>query len=212
MILHDYWRSTAAYRVRIGLNLKGLSYTQVAHDLRRGEQRDPGFLSLSPQGLVPALEIDEGVLTQSLAILEWLEDRQPIPPLLPSDVFGRAIVRSMAALIAADIHPVNNLRILNALRQDFAATPEQIQAWMARWIGAGFGALDRLVAQYGGAFAYGDVPGLADCVIVPQVYAARRFAIDLTPYPNVTRVAEKAAALAPFTVAHPDRQPDADPA
>jgi maleylpyruvate isomerase len=210
MILHGYWRSTAAYRVRIGLNLKGQAYGQLNHDLRAHQHRDPSFLALSPQGLVPVLQTEKGVLTQSVPILEWLEERYPDPALLPNDEFDRAIVRSMAALIAADIHPVNNLRVLNALREDFAATPEQTTAWITRWIGKGFAALDRLITQHGGDYAYGDQVSLADCLIVPQVYAANRFDVDLAPYRNVTRVAACAGALEPFRAAHPDRQPDAN--
>lgn len=210
--LHGYWRSTAAYRVRIGLNLKGLVYEQAPHDLRTGQQRDPGYLALAPQGLVPALETGGGVFPQSLAILEWLEERFPAPPLLPADPDQRAVVRCMAALVACDIHPLNNLRVLNALRADLHADPAQVEAWIARWIGEGFAALEQLVARHGGAFAFGDAPTLADCCLVPQVYSAERFSVDLTPYPRIRAAAARAAELAAVDAAHPARQPDADPA
>ncbi|MDP3749528.1 MAG: maleylacetoacetate isomerase [Phenylobacterium sp.] len=210
LVLHGYWRSTAAYRLRIALNLKGVCYGQVAHDLRNGAQRDPAYLAIAPQGLVPSLETEDGVLTQSLAILEWLDEKWPQPAMLPADLRGRAIVRAMGALIGADIHPLNNLRVLQALRSDFRATPDQIDAWIVGWISDGFVALDRLIAQHGGAFAYGDQPGLADCLLVPQVYSAERFKVDLDSFPNVRRAASAAGALAPFAAAHPAIQPDAD--
>lgn len=210
--LHGYWRSTASYRVRMALNYKGAPYRQATHDLRTGAQRDPGFLAIAPQGLVPALEDDGAVVTQSLAILEWIEERWPQPPLLPADRNARAVVRAMAALVACDIHPLNNLRVLKSLRGDLAASEAQVQAWIARWIGDGFEALETQVARHGGAFAFGDVPTLADCTLLPQVYSAERFAVDLAAYPRIRRVAAAAAALAPFAEAHPSRQPGADPA
>jgi maleylpyruvate isomerase len=210
--LHGYWRSSAAYRVRIALNLKGLAYEQATHDLRLGEQRDPGYRALAPQGLVPALEADGRVFTQSLAILEWLDERFPEPPLLPADPDGRAVVRSMAALIACDIHPLNNLRVLQGLRAQFAADQAQVDRWTAGWITEGFTALEALVARHGGAFAYGDDPTLADCCLLPQVYSAERFKVDLAPFPRLGAVAARAGALDAFATAHPSRQPDADPA
>jgi maleylpyruvate isomerase len=210
--LHGYWRSTASYRVRIALNLKGIAYEQAAHDLRLGEQRDPGYRAIAPQGLVPALETDGLVVTQSLAILEWLEERFPEPALLPADPDGRAVVRSMAALIACDIHPLNNLRVLQALRSQLSADEPQVEAWIGRWIGEGFAALEELLARHGGAFAYGDAPSLADCCLVPQVYSAERFKVDLAPYPRIRAAAARAGELAAFVAAHPARQPDADPA
>jgi maleylpyruvate isomerase len=210
--LHGYWRSTASYRVRIALNLKGIAYEQAAHDLRLGEQRDPGYRAIAPQGLVPALETDGLVVTQSLAILEWLEERFPEPALLPADPDGRAVVRSMAALIACDIHPLNNLRVLQALRSQLSADEPQVEAWIGRWIGEGFAALEELLARHGGAFAYGDAPSVADCCLVPQVYSAERFKVDLAPYPRIRAAAARAGELAAFAAAHPARQPDADPA
>jgi maleylpyruvate isomerase len=210
LTLHDYWRSTASYRVRIALNLKSVAYARATHDLRTGAQREPGYLAIAPQGLVPALQTPEGPLTQSLAILEWIEERWPEPALLPKDAHGRAIVRAMAGLIAADIHPLNNLRVLQALREQFSASPDQVQAWIGRWITEGFTALERMIGAYGGAFAFGDHPTLADCALVPQVYSAERFGVDLEPFAQLRRVNDAALALAPMAAAHPSRQPDAD--
>jgi len=210
LMLHGYWRSTASYRVRIALNLKGVVYEQAAHDLRTGAQRDPAYLSLAPQGLVPALETPEGPLTQSLAILDWIEDRWPEPALLPKDAYDRAVVRAMAGLIAADIHPLNNLRVLKVLREAFSASEDQVQNWIARWITDGFTALEAMIRQHGGAFAFGDRVSLADCLLVPQLYSAERFSVDLAPFVHVRRVAAAALALAPVAAAHPSQQPDAD--
>lgn len=210
LVLHGYWRSGTSYRTRIALNLKGLEYAQVTHDLRTGAQRDPAYTALNPQGLMPALEAEGEVFTQSLAILEWLEERHPAPPLLPPDPAGRAHVRAMMTLVACDIHPLNNLRVLNALRQDFAATPEQVSGWIARWMSDGFAALEKLIERHGNGFAYGSTPTLADCCLVPQVYSAQRFKVDLTPYPRIRAAAEAARSLPAFAAAHPDRQPDAE--
>lgn len=210
LVLHNYWRSGTSYRTRIALNLKGLDYAQVTYDLRSGAHHDPAYRALNPQGLMPALEADGVVLTQSPAILEWLEERYPEPPLLPQAPNDRAIVRAMAALVACDIHPLNNLRVLTALKQDFAATPEQIKAWAQRWIGDGFAALEPMIARFGGDYAFGDAPTLADCCLVPQVYSAERFGVDLTPYPRVAAAVKAAQSLPAFAAAHPSRQPDAD--
>ena len=210
LTLHGYWRSTTAYRVRIALALKGVTYAQVTHDLRRGEQREARYRALNPQGLVPALETEEAVLTQSPAILEWIDETYPDPPLLPTDANSRAIVRAMAATVACDIHPVNNLRILNALRTEFGADEAAVNRWIARWIGDGFTALETQIARYGDGFAFGATPTIADCHLVPQVYSAERFAVDLSPYPKLKAAAENARALPAFAAAHPDRQPDSD--
>ena len=209
-ILHGYWRSTASWRVRIALAVKGIEFDQVTYDLRRGDQRDVAFHSFAPQGLVPALEADGVVLFQSLAILEWLEERYPRPPLLPSSPTDRAIVRGMTDLIACDIHPLNNLRVLQALRSDFGADEDQVHAWIARWIGDGFVSLERLVERYGGAFAFGDEPSLADCALVPQIYSARRFGVDLGDFQKLVAIDERAGSLPAFLAAHPNRQPDFD--
>ena len=210
MILHGYWRSGTSYRTRIALNLKGVAYEQAAVDLRTGAQRSEAFLALNPQGLVPALKTDDGqVLTQSPAILEWLEEVHPDPPLLPKTAADRAIVRAMAATIACDIHPLNNLRVLKAVRE-LGAETEGPGGWAARWIGAGFAALETLIARHGAGFAFGERPTLADCHLVPQVYSAERFGVDLAPYPHLMAAVDTARGHPAFTAAHPDRQPDAD--
>lgn len=209
MILHGYWRSGASYRVRIALALKGVAYEQVTHDLRIGAQRQDAYRTLNPQALVPALEVHGIVLTQSPAILEWLEERYPEPPLLPSSAVDRAIVRAMAATVACDIHPLNNLRVLNSVR-DLGTDGEAVNRWIAGWISDGFAALEVLIGRHGAEFAFGDQPTLADCYLVPQVYSAERFGVDLTPYPRLLAAAEHARALPAFAAAHPERQPDAD--
>ncbi|MFT4250958.1 MAG: maleylacetoacetate isomerase [Caulobacter sp.] len=209
LTLFGYWRAAAPYRVRIGLNLKGLAYDQSPVNLLKGEQRQGAYLDLNPQGLTPALALGDGVvLTQSLAILEWLDETYPQPPLLPADPLGRARVRAMAMTVACDIHPLNNVRVtgeLAARGQDEAAR----KAWMARWLAEGFTALETAVAAHGGAYAYGDAPTLADICIVPQVYGARRFDIDLSPYPTLVAAADRAADHPAFAAAHPSLQPDA---
>ena len=212
LTLHGYWRSSAAYRVRIALNLKSLDYAQATHDLRHGEQSAAAYTALNPQGLVPALEADGLVLTQSPAILEWLEETHPDPALLPADTADRAAVRAMMAVIACDIHPLNNLRVLRSLKNDLGADQSQIDAWVARWIAPGFDTLEQLITMHGKGFAFGNQPTLADCCLVPQVYNARRFAIDLTPWPYIVDADAACAELPAFAAAHPLRQPDADPA
>jgi len=210
MILHGYWRSGTSYRTRIALNLKGLTYEQRGVDLREGDQRSAAYLRLNPQGLVPALEVDGTVLTQSPAILEWLEETYPTPPLLPTDPVARAQVRAMAALIGCDIHPLNNLRVGKALRKDFGADQAAVDAWAAHWIAPGFAALESLVAQYGNGWCFGDAPTLADCYLIPQIYSARRFNVALGAFPRLLAIEAAADADPAFQAAHPDRQPDAD--
>ena len=212
LTLHGYWRSSAAYRVRIALALKEVAYEQANHDLRTGAQGDTAYRTLNPQGLVPALDTGEAVLTQSPAILEWLDETYPNPPLLPADPIGRAIVRAMAATVACDIHPLNNLRVLNALRSDFGADDAAVSCWIARWIADGFAALEVMIARHGNGFAFGSRPTLADCHLVPQVYGAERFNVDLSPYPRLLAAAARARAEPAFAAAHPAAQPDADPA
>ncbi|AEG48140.1 maleylacetoacetate isomerase [Sphingobium chlorophenolicum L-1] len=211
MRLHGYWRSTASYRVRIALNLKGVADEHVSHDLRLAAQRDPDYLALQPQGLVPMLESSEGTMIQSPAILEWVEETFPDPPLLPEGRGDRAMVRAMAAIIGCDVHPLNNLRVLNSLRHDCGMDQAAVNAWIARWIVAGFGALEPLIQQHGGAFAFGDSPTMADVYIVPQVYSAERFGVGLSPFPRLIAAAAAARALPAFAAADPAAQPDADP-
>jgi len=212
IILHGYWRSSAVYRVRIALNLKNLDYDQIGHDLRAGEQQDPVYKAIAPAGLVPAIEHEGQAFVQSLAILEWIEERWPNPPLLPGAIEQRAIVRAMAATVAADIHPLNNLRILKYLKSEFDRSQEEIDSWIAHWIHEGFAALEVLIARHGGGFAFGDGPTIADCLLVPQVFNAERFGVDLSPFPRIMAAAAKARALPAFEAAHPDRQPGAEPA
>lgn len=209
VVLHSYWRSSAAFRVRIALAVKGVAFEQVAHNLLANDQRDPQYLKTAPHGLVPALEADGAVLIESPAILEWIENRWPAPPLLPPNAEDAAVVRAMGAVIACDIHPLNNLRVLNELRSAFAASDAQIKAWAARWIVAGFEPIETMIARHGGAYAFGDSVTLADCYLVPQVYNARRFGIDLAPFPRLQTAADAAARLPAFVAAHPDNQPDA---
>ncbi|MBP2161548.1 MULTISPECIES: maleylacetoacetate isomerase [Asticcacaulis] len=210
MKLYDYWRSSAAYRVRIALNLKGVSYDTVSIDLRTGAQSATDYKSINPQGLVPAVESDGKVITQSTAIMEWLEETRPQPPLMPADPAGRAAVRAMMAVVACDIHPLNNLRVLNSLKAEFGATQAQIDAWIARWITAGFDTLEALIDQHGEGFAFGEGPTLADCCLIPQVYNARRFNVDLAPWPRIMAVDAACARLDEFAAAHPSRQPGAE--
>lgn len=208
LVLHDYWRSSAAYRVRIALHLKRLAFTQVAVNLLAGEQRDAAYLDLNPQGLAPTLTVGALRLTQSGAIIEWIEETHPEPPLLPTDAGERAIVRAMAAIVGADIHPLNNLRVQQVLRGELAASDAAVSAWIHRWMNDGFTALEALVSEHGGRFAFGGAPTLADCFIVPQIYSADRFGVDMGPYPAIARVTANARAHPAFIAAHPDKQPD----
>ncbi len=211
LVLHGYWRSGTSYRTRIALNLKGLDYDIRPVNLLAREQGAPAYRALNPQGLVPALEADGQVLTQSAAILEWLEETHPLPPLLPKDATDRAAVRAMAALVGSDIHPLNNLRVLRSLKHDLGATDPQISAWEARWINDGFTALEQLIGRHGDGYCHGSSPTLADCYLVPQVYAALRFGVDLGPFPRIRAVDEHARALPAVAAAHPDLQPDSQP-
>jgi len=210
MILHGYWRSGTSYRTRIALNLKGLEYQQAALDLRTGAQKSDAYLRLNPQGLVPALETDDGlVLTQSPAILEWLEETHPEPPLLPRDAAGRAQVRAMAAVIGCDIHPLNNLRVLKAVR-GLGADQAGVDAWAGQWIIDGFTALEALVVRHGEGWCFGATPTLADCYLMPQLYSARRFNVDLAAFPRLLEIEARAEVHPAFIAAQPENQPDAD--
>jgi len=209
MILHGYFRSTASWRVRIALGLKGLAADQVFHHLRRGEQRTPDYLLVNPQGLLPALALDDGrVLTQSLAICEYLDETHPEPPLLPSDPVARAQVRAVAQAIACDIHPVQNLKILARLR-DLGLEEPAVQGWAAAVIEEGLDAVDTLLAEHSGRFAFGDTPGLADLVLVPQLGNARRFGVDLR-WSRLTDIEAACLELPAFKSAVPSAQPDAE--
>lgn len=209
MILHSYWRSGAAYRTRIALNLKGLDYEQRDVNLRTRAHNTVDYLAINPQGMVPALEVDGAILTQSIAILEWLEETWPKPALLPSAPLDRARVRAMAALIGSDIHPLNNLRVLGAVR-GLSADQAGVDAWAGGWIAAGFDALEQMVANDGDGWSFGAAPTLADCYLIPQLYSARRFNMDLTPWPRLLAVEQAAETHPHFIAAHPDKQPDAD--
>lgn len=209
LTLFSFWAATAPYRVRIGLALKGLDFDIVPVDLRAGDQHGEAYRARNPQGLAPALETDGGdLLTQSLAILEWLEETHPSPPLLPPDALGRARVRAMAAIVACDIHPLNNLRVHQAL-QGLGVSREDVTAWSARWVSDGFDALEAMVARYGDGFAYGDAPTLADCLLIPQVYAAARYDLDMSRWPALKAVAGRASGHPAFEAAHPHNQPGA---
>lgn len=213
LVLYSYWRSSAAYRVRIALNLKGLHYeTRAVHLVRDGgEQHSPDYVALNPQQLVPALVDDGKVMTQSMSIAEYLDETHPQPPLLPADAAGRARVRALAQTVACDVHPLGNLRVLQRLGAQFGADDEQKGNWMRHWIGAGFRALETMLAhdRQTGRYCHGDSPGLADLCLVPQVYNARRWHLPLDDYPTIVRIDGACAQLAAFQAALPERQPDA---
>ncbi|MBB5210208.1 maleylacetoacetate isomerase [Microbulbifer hydrolyticus] len=208
MELHGYFRSSASYRVRIALNLKGLAYDYQPVNLLKGEQKEPGYRSLNPQGLVPAL-IDSGhVFTQSLAIMEWLDEQHPQPALLPADSLARARVRALAYNVACDIQPVQNLRVLKYIQSELGASDEQKVEWIRHWIDNGFNALETQLDGQGGTFAGGDTPGLFECCLIPQIYNAERFGMVLGNYPRIASIAEACAALPAFEKARPENQPD----
>jgi maleylpyruvate isomerase len=210
--LYSYWRSSSAWRVRIGLALKGLAHEIVAVDLAAQEQFSDVHRARNPMSQVPVLEVtEEGRtvhLAQSMAILEFLEERFPDPPLLPADLQGRARVRALAEHVNSGIQPLQNALVLRTLREK---VPGWDREWARLFIARGLDALERAVRDGAGRFCHGDAPGLADCYLVPQLYNARRYGVDLTPYPTLRRIEEACAALAPFQAAHPDRQPDAPP-
>jgi len=213
MKLYDYFRSSAAYRVRIALNLKGLAPERAFVHLRRGAQRADDYLAINPQGLVPSLVTETGeALTQSLAIIEWLDEQHREPPLLPASAVERARVRALALTIACDIHPLNNLRVLNYLTGTFGVTDEQRDGWYRYWCDVGFEALEtRLAGERAmGKFCHGDAPTLADICLVPQLANSRRVNLDLAPYPTLLRIEAACLALPAFANAAPAKQPDAE--
>lgn len=211
LTLHSYWRATAPYRVRIGLQIKGLDYGYVPVNLLEGNQHQAAYRAVNPQRLTPALDIGDGeILTQSLAILEWLDETHPEPALLPRTALDRARVRAMADIVACDIHPLNNMRVNRALEAMEVSAPRRGK-WVERWIVDGFQTLEPMVAKYGQGFAFGDTPSIADCCLIPQVYSAQRYKVDLEPFPAIRAVAEHAAQHHAFIAAHPDNQPDAKP-
>jgi maleylacetoacetate isomerase len=203
-VLYDYWRSSASYRVRIALALKGIDYDRVAVDLTAGAQKDPAYRERNPQGLVPMLEIDGERIVQSLAICHYLEATRPEPPIVPLDPAERVHVLGMALVVGCDIHPLNNLRVLKHLVGELGADDAAKSAWIERWILEGFAALEAMAAPRAGAFLFGDAPTLADIFLVPQVYNARRFGVALDDFPTLVRVDEEAARHPAFAAAHPD--------
>jgi maleylacetoacetate isomerase len=210
MKLYGYFRSSAAFRVRIALNLKGIAHDQFSIHLRRNDQAKPEYRGVNPQGLVPALETDGHTLIQSLAIIEYLDETHPAPPLLPATPADRARVRALAEIVACDIHPINNLRVLRYLTHAYGKTESDIGAWYNHWIDAGFHALEALLGAdpRTGRFCHGDHPGLADVALVPQVVNAERYKLDMSPYPTISRIFVACQELPAFQAAHPDIQPD----
>lgn len=211
MKLYTYYRSSASYRLRIALNLKGLDYEPVFVHLREGAHRAPDYLKINPQGLVPALEDGGEVLIQSPAILEYLEDAYPDPPLMPKAAAARAHVREMVQIIACEIHPLNNLRVLKYLKTELGQAQDAVDVWYRHWVSVNFEGLEALVAKHGGAYhCFGETLSLADVYLVPQMYNARRFETDLTPFPTLVRIDGHLQTLEAFARAAPDRQPDAE--
>jgi maleylpyruvate isomerase len=213
IVLHNYWRSSTSYRVRIALEMKGIAYRYVPHHLRHGDHLEASYLSVNPQGLVPALIWSDGALiTQSLAIIEFLDEISPEPPLLPKDASGRARVRMLAQTIACDIHPVNNLRVLTSLRTVFGAGDQDVANWFRHWVNEGFGPFEKILASspQTGTFCHGDTPGLADICLVAQVVNNARFNVDMTPFPTIAKIHAACMALPAFQKAAPKNQPDAE--
>lgn len=214
MKLIGYFRSSAAFRVRIALHYKGIKVEHASRHLRKGEQAAPDYVALNPQKLVPALVLDSGeVLTQSLAILEYLEETHPEPPLLPRDPVGRARVRALSLIVSADIHPIQNLRVMGYLREKFGQTEESAFAWSRHWIETGFDAYEATIAKdpKTGAFSHGDTPTFADLCLAPQVFNAARFKVDMARYPTIQRIHATCMQHPAFDAAQPAKQPDAEP-
>lgn len=214
MRFHGFFRSGAAWRCRIAFALKGVTPDFVPVHLRRGggEQKMPAYTALNPQGLVPALEVDGHVLTQSLAIIEWLEETFPLPAFLPKEPFARAEVRAFALAVACDIHPINNLRILGYLKDPLGHSQDEVDGWYRHWCAEGFAGLEVIAQRHAdqGRFVFGDTPGMADICLIPQIGAARRFGTDMTPYPRLVEIEAACNALPAFADAVPGKQPDAE--
>ncbi len=211
MRLYTFFRGSSPFRVRIALNLKGLAYDPEFVHLGRGEQSSPAYRAVNPQGLVPVLE-DEGTrLTQSLAIIEYLEEKYAQPPLLPRDAPGRARVRALSLVVACEIHPLNNPRVLKYLRGTMAQAETAVNDWYRHWIAEGLAVLEAEAAHGAGKFSHGDAPTMADCCLVPQIFNATRYACDLAPYPRLMRIFDACMKLDAFERAQPSRQPDAEP-
>lgn len=209
MELFSFYRSSAAYRVRIALGLKKLPHAIVPVDLTAGEQREKTFLKMNPQGLVPALRLDSGeVIGQSLAILEWLEDQHPDPALYPQNALDKALHRALCQHIACDIHPLNNLRVLHYLEGELALDAEQVSAWYAHWIQRGFAAIEPVIRDFGDGFSLGEDPGMLEVFLVPQVFNARRFKVDLEQFPAICALEQRCALIDAFSKAHPLKQAD----
>lgn len=208
MKLYSYFRSSAAYRVRIALALKGLDADILPINLLKGEQKSDDYLAINPQGLIPSLQVDDAVLSQSLAIMEYLEEVDNTVPLLPSDPVARASVRAMAQLIACEVHPLNNLRVLQYLTGELGVDDATKMTWYAHWIHQGFISLEAMLKQHAGQFCYGDTPTMADCCLIPQVYNAKRFNVELSSYPTIMRIYEHCNSLPAFIQAKPENQID----
>jgi maleylacetoacetate isomerase/maleylpyruvate isomerase len=211
MKLYTFYRSSAAYRVRLALNIKRLTCEHIPKAFSKNEHRAPDYLALNPQGLIPALEHDGAVLSQSLAIIEFLDEKYPDPPLLPAEPLARAQIRSISLAIACDIHPLNNLRVLNYLRRELQQSDDRVNAWYRHWITVGFTGLEQQVRAYSGGarFCHGDTLSVADICLVPQVYNARRFNTDLTPFPTLVAISTHLESLPAFAAARPEAQADA---
>jgi maleylacetoacetate isomerase len=209
--LYTFFRSSAAYRVRIALNIKGLHFKTISKALGKGEQQQPEYLAINPQGLVPALVVEDSVLTQSLAIIEYLDEEFPTPPLLPSESTARAHVRAMALAIACDIHPLNNLRVLNYLKREFKQEDAAVNDWYRHWVAEGFRPLEQSVQRHSndGRYCFGTAVSIADVLLVPQMFNARRFEVDLSPYPKLVQISKHLESLPEFAAARPEAQPDA---